>query len=74
MNENEEAASKAIDSAGLALWQAYCEKKEELEEALYLIERLENEIVTLKLELDLATGKPSDDSLLEQYQRGLNRG
>ena len=74
MNENEEAASKAIDSADLALWQAYCEKKEELEEALYLIERLENEIVTLKLELDLATGKPSDDSLLEQYQRGLNRG
>ena len=74
MNENEEAARKAIESSDLALWQAYCEKKEELEEALYLIERLENEIVTLKLELDLATGKPSDDSLLEQYQRGLNRG
>ena len=73
MNENEEAARKAIESSDLALWQAYCEKKEELEEALYLIERLENEIVTLKLELDLATGKPSDDSLLEQYQRGLNR-
>jgi len=71
---NDDIEKKAIESAGLALWQAYCEKKEELEEALYLIERLENEIVTLKLELDLATGKPSDDSLLEQYQLGLNRG
>jgi hypothetical protein len=71
---NDDIEKKAIESAGLALWQAYCEKKEELEDALYLIERLENEIVTLKLELDLATGKPSDDSLLEQYQRGLNRG
>jgi len=53
---NDDIEKKAIESAGLALWQAYCEKKEELEEALYLIERLENEIVTLKLELDLATG------------------
>jgi len=57
MNENEEAARKAIESSDLALWQAYCEKKEELEEALYLIERLENEIVTLKLELDLGAAR-----------------
>jgi hypothetical protein len=54
---NDDIEKKAIESAGLALWQAYCEKKEELEEALYLIERLENEIVTLKLELDLGAAR-----------------
>jgi hypothetical protein len=32
MNENEEAARKAVESSDLALWQAYCQKKEELEE------------------------------------------
>lgn len=32
MNENEEPAKKALESAGLVLWQAYCEKKEELED------------------------------------------
>ena len=31
MNENEEPA-KANESSDLALWQAYCEKKEELED------------------------------------------
>ena len=29
---NDDIEKKAIESAGLALWQAYCEKKEELEE------------------------------------------
>lgn len=29
---NDDIANKAIESSGLALWQAYCEKKEELEE------------------------------------------
>ena len=32
MNENEETAKKAVESAGLAIWRAYCEKKEELED------------------------------------------
>jgi hypothetical protein len=32
MNECEEIAKKVIENSDLALWQAYCEKKEELEE------------------------------------------
>lgn len=31
MNENEESAKKAVENSDLALWQAYCKKKEELE-------------------------------------------
>jgi hypothetical protein len=72
MNENEEAARKAIESSDLALWQAYCEKKEELEDAQYLIERLQNEIATLKLEL--ATGRAYETCCLDDYQFGINRG
>ena len=32
MNENEEPAKKALENSDLALWQTYCEKKEELED------------------------------------------
>lgn len=72
MNENEETAKKAVESAGLALWQAYCEKKEELEDAQCLIESLQNEIANLKLEL--ATRRAYETCCLDDYQFGLNRG
>lgn len=42
MSDSEEIKRKELESSGLALWSAYCDKKMELEDAEERIEALED--------------------------------
>lgn len=71
MDDSEAIKQKALESSGMALWSAYCDKKMELEDAEDRIEHLEAALHRISLgSQDSGTTK---ESLGREARRALEK-